>query len=1094
MKSGTFFGLLVIFIYPATILNGQKPIYPKPNSSNQMSFERKLPQPLLDARDATMLKAPGKKMSDLPYTTFDPVSRKVIRFNAGHKNVQYSSPTEKNAAAESLSSDINNAYCFNLTKDINTLAESYPSNYPINAPNSFAVVNNISYFSADDGIHGRELWRTDGTAAGTYLVKDINPGEATSEIYGIVAFEGLLYFSASTFENGNEPWVSDGTASGTHLLVDINPGTNGSNPGQFVNVNGSILFTASSLVSYNNQLWKTNGTQAGTSFITDVEQAGNLYLISQLVAVNDIAYFIAYHNFLGFQLFRSDGTSAGTYMVRLLGGSPSGDPGPAQLTAYNDMLYFSINNTGDGRRLWSSDGTEAGTAQAAGFNDVFMQPDYLSGNDNTPFLIRNNVLYIAGYTNAEGSGLYKYDASSGNGVELVRDLEPAESNDFIVPIEMCLVNDAIFFRVTSNTYPWQEELWMTKAGTDNTEPVKVFLQGESIYNFFNFNGTLYFGKADPVYGNELWKSNGTNEGTVLVRDINPGIASSMPNNLTICNGELLFSAGDNTTGNELWASDGNGSGTSLLRDINTTTTNGSDAGHTYKGIAPSGKGVVFSAFTPQLGAELYKSDGTSAGTQLLNNIAADALTSDPNSFIYKNGVNYFIADNPGSTFTGGTSIYQTDGTTAGLKKIVPEINRADFYITNFNILDDGLPLYVLATRTNEYQLWRSDGTEAGTYLLSPNLNYNAYIKTIGNTAFFVAGDNVHGFELWKTNGEPAGTKMVKDIFVGANGSDPYSLFTYKNALYFGATDGGLNYSFWKTDGTENGTTKLANITPAYYDFNSNPGMQFFCVSNNILYFNATDFDRLGAELWKTDGTKAGTKLVKDINPDSDSYPGNLTDVNGELFFTADDGVHGTELWTTNGTSPSTKLVKDITADGSSYLTNFCSAGGRLFFINDGVYPNTLWLSDGTRPRTNQVPDEVVAGLSGFYVLTASVNKLFVGAFSRKYGNELFVSDLCAPVFTLSKANSREISAQETNTSFDVRLYPNPAQGSSSLLIKGSRKDIGVIISDISGKILWQKAFANSPQIKLPAENLGAGIYLVTVTSGPDKKTFKFVKQ
>src|SRR4029078_9283815 len=134
----------------------------------------------------------------------------------------------------------------------------------------------------------------------------------------------------------------------------------------------------------------------------------------------------------------------------------------------------------------------------------------------------------------------------------------------------------------------------------------------------------------------------------------------------------------------------------------------------------------------------------------------------------------------------------------------------------------------------------------------------------------------------------------------------YSLFAYKDDIYFAANDGGLNYSFWKSDGTKTGTVKLKNITPAYYDYSNNYGVQYFCISNDTLYFDATDFNEYGAELWKTDGTNV--KLVKNINSYS-SYPSNLTDVNGTLFFLADDGINGTELWSSDGSRQNTKMVK-----------------------------------------------------------------------------------------------------------------------------------------------------------------------------------------
>ena len=174
-----------------------------------------------------MGKAYDSKKRDLPYTSFDTVSKQFIVHAPGQKTAPYSASGSYNTniAGQTANKNLGTSLAIHLTKDINTLSESFPRNYPANAPYSFAVLNNISYFSADDGIHGRELWRSDGTAAGTYLVKDINPVDAGSNVNGVIAANGLLFFSAETADNGIEPWVSDGTESGTHLLTDINTGT-----------------------------------------------------------------------------------------------------------------------------------------------------------------------------------------------------------------------------------------------------------------------------------------------------------------------------------------------------------------------------------------------------------------------------------------------------------------------------------------------------------------------------------------------------------------------------------------------------------------------------------------------------------------------------------------------------------------------------------------------------------------------------------------------------------------------------------------------------------------------------------------------------
>src|SRR6185369_2076077 len=111
-----------------------------------------------------------------------------------------------------------------LIKDINTSGAGNTSN-----AGEFVTIGSITYFSANDGVHGQELWRSDGTDAGTYLVKDINPGSGNSSPQSLTNVNGTLFFTAYDPTNGSELWKSDGTAAGTVLVRDINPGTGDSN-------------------------------------------------------------------------------------------------------------------------------------------------------------------------------------------------------------------------------------------------------------------------------------------------------------------------------------------------------------------------------------------------------------------------------------------------------------------------------------------------------------------------------------------------------------------------------------------------------------------------------------------------------------------------------------------------------------------------------------------------------------------------------------------------------------------------------------------------------------------------------------------------
>lgn len=156
-----------------------------------------------------------------------------------------------------------------------------------------------------------------------------------------------------------------------------------------------------------------------------------------------------------------------------------------------------------------------------------------------------------------------------------------------------------------------------------------------------------------------------------------------------------------------------------------------------------------------------------------------------------------------------------------------------------------------------------------------------------------------------------------------------------------------------TDGTSAGTILLRDIVPGAEDSMSpttDNGLQI----GATIYFTAAGLDG-GTELWKTDGTSGGTVLVRDIRAGSGSSdPRSFADLGNHLFFAADDGVHGRELWTSDGTSSGTRLVGDIYPGSASsepqYLTN--SNGTLYFSADDDVYGRQPWVIRNSIPIAN----------------------------------------------------------------------------------------------------------------------------------------------
>jgi ELWxxDGT repeat protein len=252
---------------------------------------------------------------------------------------------------------------FSLVKDINTIGGGSSS------PQNFAIMGSYTYFAADDAGHGSELWRTDGTLAGTTLVADINPGPGASAPTNLCVVGSTLYFSANDGTNGAELWKSDGTAGGTSLVKDINSGATGSSPTSLCNGNGTLFFAATDGTN-GIELWKSDGTSGGTVLVKDINTGATSSSPTLITALGSIVLFDATDATHGTEIWKSDGTSGGTVLVKDLDPVQSGTttPLPSDFVVLGSYMYFfgfdpaTTNSYGfPGRNLMRTDGTAANT-------------------------------------------------------------------------------------------------------------------------------------------------------------------------------------------------------------------------------------------------------------------------------------------------------------------------------------------------------------------------------------------------------------------------------------------------------------------------------------------------------------------------------------------------------------------------------------------------------------------------------------------------------------------------------------------------------------------------------------------------------------
>jgi ELWxxDGT repeat protein len=451
----------------------------------------------------------------------------------------------------------------------------------------------------------------------------------------------------------------------------------------------------------------------------------------------------------------------------------------------------------------------------------------------------------------------------------------------------------------------------------------------TVQSVVRFGDVVLFVSDDGASGEELWRSDGTAAGTTMVKDINPGNAedppepdSSDPENLTVVGGTVYFAASDGVTGQELWRTDGTAAGTMLVEDINPGEDEepGDPDSSQIDQMAGVNGTLFFQATDDTNGPELWKSDGTEPGTQILNGPDGINPTAGAGSSPYGMtavGTTLFFGANDGST---GTELWKSESphtSAVPAANINPATASSNpVFFTDYN----GTLLFRATDGATGIELWKSNGGPlgAGTELVedinqnpTPSADSNpSELTVVGSTLYLQANDGSTGAELWKSDGTAPGTDRVADIITGTTGSTPQLLSDVGGTLFFRAADSTAGLEPWKSNGGAlgGGTDRIADVRPGFTG--SEPGtFGGFADVAGTAFFDANDGVN-GQELWMSNGGPlgGGTRLVANINPGAaSSNPGQLTNVNGTLFFRATDASNGSELWRTfiEGAPPST---------------------------------------------------------------------------------------------------------------------------------------------------------------------------------------------
>lgn len=755
------------------------------------------------------------------------------------------------------------------------------------------------------------------------------------------------------------------------LASDINQGNFGSHIEFVFELNNEIYFSAIEgefLSNSERKLWKTNGTENGTIQLADLPTS-NIYK-------SDNAIYYATYN----EIWKSDGTENGTTKIAqdITKLKPLG-------TFKGNFYYLAVYNIDQEIGLHKTDGTTTTIIKT-------FAPDTkatnLGNNENAVFNLDDTrcVLYIK--TKTLGVEPYISDGTEA-GTYFLKNLSPNANNS--MPSSFHKMDDKFVFTNNLN------QLWITDTTEEGTKFIGTFGNAQSKRAQPTvFNNKVYYGKND-----EFWESDGTIEGNTMLfknkdsdgevegiihngnnlvillkRGIHvfdgttttklaiPDITSTSNTSYIKSDSKIYFTANYKDQGDRLWTTDGTVAGTTSIEPF------WPDGEVPFNFLRPIGNNLLFTLPTVtgnkyNMG-ELWFTDGTRANTKMIKDInKLGNGSSSPKFQTTLNGKIYFAADDN----IHGNELFVFDGTTTSLiKDINPGIhssNPNDFYVVNNKIY------FKSYTLDKGHELWVTDGTAAGTTIvkdINPNKgNAFKYINTgvhniIGeislynNELYFYANNGVNGYEPWKTDGTETGTKMIKDINSGSFSSTNYDLgnrpkfIPYKNELYFFASKSGPDYQLsklemWKTDGTAAGT-KLATAGNTITKEGTFNIFSLFVFQDHLYFMGEGRYSRKN-NFFKTDGTNAGTVIIEDFGYSGGTPIAYL--LKDKIYYTKDSGK---QFWTIDKDDNKTEITNTIDGYRSTSSNDFFIHNNYLYFaIRTQTYQTELWrLSDTTAPK------------------------------------------------------------------------------------------------------------------------------------------------
>jgi ELWxxDGT repeat protein len=939
-----------------------------------------------------------------------------------------------------------------LVADLNTSATARP----VYAGNRALDTPMGSFLPMEDSSHGTELWFSDNTPRGTRLLKDIYPGFVSSAPVNLYQVGDTTVFFANDGVHGVEPWRTDGTTAGTYMLADIGPGRQSHGSGTLAVVLDGVLYFAADDGVTGSELWRTDGTREGTYLVIDlVPGYGGSYPTTLRIIANQL-FFKRQDD-----IWVSDGTAAGT---RLFVGMQASMP-----VAAGSKLFFSANDLIHGRELWRSDPDGDNMEMVANLNQEFLYTQELSSDPAIWFARGNSVIFTARPPDPErqGSGsarcrMYRADAE-GSGVTELLIFEPHQCGSADPPINLPA---GALFSLAAATASEDPELWVTDGTTTGTVPLglPIYYSAKDPHPVrvaYGQSGEAYFfARANPqgatAFPDKVWRTDGTRTGTYVFADLT---TYSQNHEIAYLNGRVYFDSGHGTQAplDELWTSDGTPAGTYMVRDINPVV------GSSITNLRASNGALQFFATGVGTGLEPWTSDGTFDGTiNLIEGIVGGHGSTGDSNVVFAGQLGarvVFAADRgPGAI---GREMHITDGTTAGTS-LIRDINiGATADPDNFLVMGNQV-LFVARDWGDGRELWSTDGTSGGTIQLADvvagdgngNVTLGGPGTIINGVAYFTAGPSTTSPDLWRSDGTVAGTFEVpgnvgqRISILGGNGTHLLYQALNNMTMHLWAWDGSQAHVISAADNLKitasSGVTFAGRVCFRAWDV-SPQALDVWCangLAGDLL--RATDFSALGATagdlqplndtllinvpgatassgLYATDGGAGSTQRISaeriaNAKPFGDQ----------QIVFASESG----RLMLTDGTGAGTRdMLQGVNLPGE-FAGDFGVLGNYVVFIvNDANRGAVVWRTDGTPAGTRFLADldtgtaPASAGSGQFHALG---NRLLFSAYRTSIGNELWSINAMDP------NASDDVAFATGGTAVSVNVLDNDADFDGTL--------------------------------------------------------------